>query len=52
MNEMYNKILELWNMLKEVPEECKGNSEEASKNRRAWMHVRSTIHQLIKKEDE
>lgn len=52
MNEIYNKILELWNMLKEVPEECKGNSEEAYKYRRAWMHVRSTIHQLIREEDE
>lgn len=52
MVELYNKILELWNMVKEVPEECKGNSEEAYRNRRAWMHVRSTIYQLIKKEDE
>lgn len=52
MNEIYNKILELWNMIKEIPEECKGNSEEAHKNRSAWMHVRSIIHQLIKKEDE
>lgn len=49
MEEMHNKILELWNVVKEVP---KGNSEEAYRNRRAWMHVRSTIHQLIKKEDE
>lgn len=59
MNEnIYNKILELWNLVKEVPQECKGNSEEASKNRRTWMHIRSTIHQLlpiiqlIREEDE
>ena len=52
MNEIYNKILELWNIVKEVPEEYKGNSEEACRNRRAWMHVRSTIYQLIRKEDE
>lgn len=52
MNELYNKILELWNIVKEIPEECKGDSEEARKNRSAYMHIRTTIHQLIRKEDE
>lgn len=52
MNEIYNKILELWDTVKEIPEECKGNSEEARKNRSAYMYIRSTIHQLIRKEDE
>ena len=52
MNEIYHKILELWNIVKEMPEECKGNSEEAHKNRGAYMYIRSTIHQLIRKEDE
>ena len=52
MEEMYAKILELWNVVKKVPEECKGNSKEASKNRRAWMYVRSTIYPLIREEDK
>lgn len=50
--EVYQKLLELWELIKVVPENCKGTSPEASKNRREWMHIRTTIHQLIKEEDE
>lgn len=50
--EVYQKLLELWELLKVVPEDCKGTSPEAYKNRREWMHIRTTIHQLIKEEDE
>lgn len=47
LNELHSKILELWEIVKEIPEDCKGSSEEAHKKRSAYMHIRSTIHQLI-----
>ena len=47
MNEIYDKLFELWELLKDVPQECKGDSPETSKNRREWLHIRSTVHQLI-----
>ena len=46
-NEVQSKLFELWNLVKEIPEDCKGPSEEAYKNRRIWMHIRTTIHSLI-----
>ena len=45
--EVQSKVLDLWNLVKEVPEDCKGSSEEAYKNRRIWMKLRTTIHNLI-----
>lgn len=47
MEEIHEKILELWNLLQNIPPECKGDSIEATKNRRAYMHVRYVIHQLV-----
>ena len=41
------KILELWELVKEIPEDCKGPSEEAHKNRCTWMKMLTTIHSLL-----
>ena len=47
MNEIEKKLLELWELLKEVPQECKGMEPSAYENRRRWMKIRSTVHELI-----
>ena len=46
-DKVQTKLFELWELVKEVPEDCKGPSEEAYKNRRTWMKMRTTIHNLI-----
>ena len=45
MNEIENKLLELYNLLTPIPAECKG--EENSKNRYRYMKIRSAISKLI-----
>lgn len=48
MKEIENKLLELWELLGTIPEECKGPEKIASENRRRWMDIRLAIHGLIK----
>ena len=51
-DKVQTKLFELWELVKEVPEDCKGPSEEAYKNRRTWMKMRTTIHNLIDNDQE
>lgn len=41
------KLLEIEEMLHEIPEDCKGNSEDARYNRRKYVAVKSMIRDLI-----
>lgn len=50
MNEIENKLLELWELLKKIPNECKGENLDAHNNRVRFLHIRSTIHLLINDE--
>lgn len=45
MNEIELKLLELEELLKTIPNECKGESN--SMNRRKYMKIKFTIHNLI-----
>lgn len=47
MKEIEMKILELNELLEKIPQECKG--EKNSENRRKWMLIRRTIHDLMDK---
>ena len=47
MKEIGYKLLELQELLKFPPQECKGDSKEASDNRMAWIHIRRTVNDLI-----
>lgn len=47
MKEIGYKLLELQELLKFPPQECKGDSKEASDNRRAWVHIRRCINDLM-----
>lgn len=47
MNEIILKLIELEELLKTIPEECKGNNN--AENRRKYMKVKSAIQKL--KED-
>lgn len=40
-------LLEIQEMLKEIPQDCKGNSEDARVNRRKYMSVKSMVRDLI-----
>ena len=41
------KLLELQEMLSEIPQDCKGDSEDACVNRRKYMAIKSIIRDLI-----
>ena len=41
------KLLEIQEMMSEIPQDCKGNSENASCNRRKYMAVKSMVRDLI-----
>lgn len=50
MNEMTDikkKIHELHELIQTVPQNCKGESEEAKVNRRIYMKLRSHISDLV-----
>lgn len=47
MKEIEMKILELNELLEKIPQECKG--EGNSENRRKWMLIKRTIHDLMEK---
>ena len=42
-----SKILEVQKMMSEIPQECKGNSEEARCNRRKYIAIKSMVSNLI-----
>jgi len=41
------KLLEIQEMMSEIPQDCKGNSEDARCNRRKYMAVKSMVMDLI-----
>ena len=42
------KLLEIQEMMSDIPQDCKGNSEDAHYNRRKYIAVKSMIRDLIK----
>lgn len=47
MVEIEQKLLELEELLRFVPNECKGNSPEAIINRHKFLKIGTTIHSLL-----
>lgn len=45
MDEIRKKLEELYDLLKTIPNECKGVGNEA--NRRKYMRVKSDVHELL-----
>ena len=41
------KILEIQETMSEIPQDCKGNSEDARCNRRKYIAVKSMVKNLI-----
>ncbi len=41
------KLLEIQEMMSEIPQDCKGNSEDARCNRRKYISVKSMVRDLI-----
>lgn len=41
------KLLEIQEMMSEIPQDCKGNSEDARYNRRKYIAVKLMIRDLI-----
>lgn len=41
------KLLEILETLSEIPEDCKGNSEDARCNREKYIAIKSMIRDLI-----
>lgn len=41
------KLLEIQEMMSEIPQDCKGNSENARCNRRKYISVKSMVRNLI-----
>ena len=41
------KLLEIQEMMSEIPQDCKGNSEDARINRRKYITVKSKVRDLI-----
>lgn len=46
MEEIEKKLKELTELLAVIPQECKGQSEQAMKNRWRYMRIRTAIHNL------
>ena len=41
------KLLEIQEMMSEIPQDCKGNSEDARCNRRKYIAIKSMVRVLI-----
>lgn len=41
------KLLEIQEMMEGIPQDCKGNSEDARINRRKYMAIKSRINDLL-----
>lgn len=41
------KLLEIQEMMSEIPQDCKGNSEDARCNRRKYIAIKSMVRCLI-----
>lgn len=41
------KLLEIQEMMSEIPQDCKGNSENACCNRRKYITIKSMVKDLI-----
>ncbi len=41
------KLLEIQEIMSEIPQDCKGNSEDACNNRRKYIKVKRAISDLI-----
>lgn len=41
------KLLEIQEIMSEIPQDCKGNSEDARCNREKYMAVKSMVRDLI-----
>lgn len=41
------KLLEIQEMMSEIPQDCKGNSEDARCNRRKYIAIKSMVRDLI-----
>ena len=41
------KLLEIQEMISEIPQDCKGNSKDAHYNRRKYIAIKSMIRDLI-----
>lgn len=41
------KLFEIQGMMSEIPQDCKGNSENARCNRRKYIAVKSMVRDLI-----
>ena len=48
LKQIENKLLELWDLLQTIPEDCKG--AENSANRHRFLKIRKSIHILIEEE--
>lgn len=42
-----SKLLEIQEMMSEIPQDCKGNSDNASINRRKYIVIKSKINDLL-----
>lgn len=49
LEQIENKLLELWDFLQTVPEDCKGAENNA--NRHRFLKIRKSIRTLIEEED-
>ena len=41
------KLIEIQKMMSEIPQECKGMSEDAKKERRRYMAIKSMIADIL-----
>lgn len=41
------KLIEIQNLMAEIPQECKGMSEEAKKERRRYIAIKSMIADIL-----
>ena len=41
------KLLEIQKMMSEIPQDCKGNSENSRINRQKYMTIKSRINDLL-----
>ena len=49
MDVIEQKLEELWKLLQTIPEDCKGEGEQNSKNRYRFLKIRIAIHGLMDK---
>ena len=41
------KLLEIQEMMSEIPQDCKGNSEDAHVNRHKYMKIKTKINDIL-----